>query len=84
MFVAEGFLERMVGEREYEVRDVLQVLQSLRGVTGIENEAKVTNGKGEEEKAGQMQFAGRTRGAVVEAKNREDSGWAAGPSSGRG
>ena len=78
MFVAEGFLERMVGEREYQVRDVLQVLQSLRGVTGL------ANGQDEEEKAGQMQFVGRIRGAVVEAKNREDSGWAAGPSSGRG
>ena len=77
VFVAEGFLKWMSKQQELTVEEVLKGLQSLRGVTGIENEAKVTNRV--EDKSAQMKFAAKIQDAVVEAMDRYESKQATGP-----
>ena len=59
---------------------MVKVLQSLRSLTGIENSEGVTNGTSAEEKEKQKAFVKRIANAIVEGKERLESGRAAGPS----
>jgi len=80
VFITEGFLQRMVQEKEYQIGDVVKALQSMRSLTGIENSEGVTNGKPVEDKEKQNVFVKRIAKAIVEGKERLESGGAAGPS----
>lgn len=69
----EGFLERLAREGG-SIRDVMNALGEMRGITGIENtnEASNRDGEGEEEK--RMAFVARVVAAAVEVWERLGGG----------
>lgn len=74
-----GYWARQVEERG-SLRDVIDALQALWGITGIENKIGATNGEGEEEEEKRMELIDLIVDAVIRAQQRLDDGSAAGPS----